>query len=182
MHEVTIDDKRFELFIDSANIAQKISETGKLIAEEYRGNNPVFLCVLNGAYVFAADLLRQIDIPAEVSFIKLSSYEGTSSTGNVQTLIGLNGELRNRHVVLIEDIIDTGKTIHDLLPRIKEKSPASVKLVSLLSKPDARTHEVTIDFTCFEIPDKFVIGYGLDYNGWGRTLPDIYTLAEDMQG
>lgn len=182
MHEVTIDDKRFELFIDAATIAQKVNETGKLITEEYRGKNPVFLCVLNGAYVFAADLLRQIDIPAEVSFIKLSSYEGTNSTGEVKTLIGLNGELRDRHVVVIEDIIDTGKTIHDLLPRIQEKSPASVKLVSLLSKPEARIHEVTIDYTCFEIHDKFVIGYGLDCNGLGRTLPDIYALAEDIQG
>lgn len=179
MHEVTIDDKRFELFIDAATIAQKVNETGKLIAKEYRGKNPVFLCVLNGAYVFAADLLRQIDIPAEVSFVKLSSYEGTGSTGHVQTLIGLNGELKDRHVVVLEDIIDTGRTIHELLPRIKEKSPASVKLVSLLSKPEARTHEVTIDYTCFEIPDRFVIGYGLDCNGMGRNLPGIYVLAED---
>lgn len=179
MRSVYIEDKRFELFIDSVTIAQRINETGKSIAEEYRTKKPVFLCVLNGAYVFAADLLRQIDIPAEVSFIKLSSYEGTSSTGNVQTLIGLNGELRGRHVVVIEDIIDTGKTIHDLLPRIQEKSPASVKLVSLLSKPEARTHEVTIDYTCFEIPDRFVIGYGLDCNGLGRNLPDIYALADE---
>ncbi len=179
MHEVTIDDKRFELFIDAATIAQKVNETGKLIAEEYRGKSPVFLCVLNGAFVFAADLLRQIDIPAEVSFIKLSSYEGTSSTGHVQTLIGLNSELSGRHVVVIEDIIDTGKTIHELLPRIIEKSPASLKLVSLLSKPDARTHEVAIDYTCFEIPDRFVIGYGLDCNGMGRNLPDIYALADE---
>ncbi len=179
MRSVYIEDKRFELFIDSATIAQRINETGKSIAEEYRTKNPVFLCVLNGAYVFAADLLRQINIPAEVSFVKLSSYEGISSTGNVQTLIGLNGDLKDRHVVVIEDIIDTGKTIQDLLPRIQEKSPASVKLVSLLSKPEARTHEVTIDYTCFEIPDRFVIGYGLDCNGLGRNLPDIYTLTDE---
>ncbi|MBW7913388.1 MAG: hypoxanthine phosphoribosyltransferase [Taibaiella sp.] len=179
MHQVTIDDKRFELFIDSATIAQKISETGKLIAEEYRGKNPVFLCVLNGAYVFAADLLRQIDITAEVSFIKLRSYAGTTSTGEVKTLIGLNGELKDRHIIVLEDIIDTGKTIHELLPLIKQQSPASVALVCLLSKPEARTHEVTIDYTCFEIPDKFVIGYGLDCNGLGRNLPDIYAQPDD---
>lgn len=179
MRSINIDDKKFELFIDSAAIAQKINETGKLIAEEYRDKNPVFLCVLNGAYVFAADLLRKTDIPAEVSFIKLSSYNGTHSTGQVQTLIGLNGDLRGRNVVVIEDIIDTGKTIHDLLPLIAAKAPASVKLACLLSKPEARTHEVSIDYTCFEIADKFVIGYGLDYNGLGRNLPDIYTLAEE---
>ena len=178
MLSVTIDDKRFELFISSATIAQKISETGKLIAEEYRGKDPVFLCVLNGAYVFAADLLRQVDVPGEVCFIKLSSYDGMRSTGEVQTLIGLNVDLQDRHVVVIEDIIDTGKTIHELLPLIAEKAPATVKLASLLSKPEARTHEVNIDYNCFEIPDKFVIGYGLDCNGLGRNLPDIYSLAE----
>lgn len=179
MHEVTIDDKRFELFIDSAAIAQKINETGKSITEEYRDKNPVFLCVLNGAYVFAADLLRQINIPAEVSFIKLSSYAGTTSTGNVKTLIGLNGELKDRHIIVLEDIIDTGKTIHELLPLIKQRSPASVALVCLLSKPEARTHDVKIDYHCFEISDRFVIGYGLDCNGLGRNLPGIYALADD---
>lgn len=178
MQSVTIDDKRFDLFISNAAIAEKISETGKLIAEEYRDKNPVFLCVLNGAYVFAADLLRQVDVPGEVCFIKLSSYEGMRSTGEVQTLIGLKIDLHSRHVVVIEDIIDTGKTIHELLPLITEKTPASVKLVCLLSKPEARTHEVKIDYNCFEIPDKFVMGYGLDYNGLGRNLPEIYALAE----
>lgn len=178
MHEVTIDDKKFKLFIDSATIARKVNETGKLIAEEYRYKNPLFLCVLNGAYVFAADLLRAVNIPAEVSFIKLSSYAGTSSTGEVKTLIGLNGELKDRHVVVLEDIIDTGKTIYELLPLIEQLSPASIKLATLLSKPEARTHEVSIHFNCFEIPDKFVIGYGLDCNGLGRNLPDIYVLSE----
>ncbi|HEY9176868.1 MAG TPA: hypoxanthine phosphoribosyltransferase [Flavipsychrobacter sp.] len=178
MQSVVIDNKRFELFISSATIAQKISETGKLIAEEYGSKNPVFLCVLNGAYVFAADLLRQVDVPGEVCFIKLSSYEDMRSTGEVQTVIGLNADLQGRHVVVIEDIIDTGKTIQELLPLIAEKAPASVRLACLLSKPEARTHEVNIDYNCFEIPDKFVIGYGLDCNGLGRNLPDIYALAE----
>lgn len=179
MHEVTIDDKRFELFIDSATIAKKISETGKLIAEEYRDKKPVFLCVLNGSYVFAADLLRAANIPAEISFIKLSSYTGTRSTGEVSTLIGLNGDLKGRNVIILEDIIDTGKTIHELLPLVEQQSPASIKLVTFLSKPEARTHEVKIDYYCFEIPDRFVIGYGLDCDGLGRNLPDIYVLATD---
>lgn len=178
MQSVVIDNKRFELFISSAAIAQKIRETGKLIAEEYGSKNPVFLCVLNGAYVFAADLLRQVDVPGEVCFIKLSSYEDMRSTGEVQTVIGLNADLQGRHVVVIEDIIDTGKTIYELLPRLTDMEPASVKLACLLSKPEARTHEVNIDYNCFEIPDKFVIGYGLDCNGLGRNLPDIYALAE----
>lgn len=178
MQSVYIDDKKFELFLDSAAIAQQISETGKQIAKEYGDKNPVFLCVLNGAYVFAADLLRQVDIPAEVSFIKLSSYAGTRSTGSVKTMLGINGDLHGRHVILVEDIIDTGKTIHDLLPRVMEHRPASVKIACLLSKPAARTHAVDIDYTCFEIPDKFVIGFGLDCDGLGRNLPGIYALAD----
>lgn len=180
MQSLYIDDKRFELFLSSETIAQRINETGKQIAEEYRDLQPVFLCVLNGAFIFAADLLRQVNIQAEVSFIKLSSYNGLQSTGNVKTLIGINGSLQGRHVILVEDIVDTGKTLHDLLPQLAEHNPASVKIACLLSKPTARTHEAPTDYTCFEIPDKFVIGYGLDCDGKGRNLPDIYVLADNQ--
>lgn len=179
MNSVKVGDKYFELFIDNQEIQQKIAEIAKSIEEEYRHKKPVFLCVLNGAFMFAADLMRLIQIPAEVSFIKLSSYTGMQSTGDVKTLIGLNNGISGRHVILVEDIIDTGKTIHELLPLVHAKGPASVKLASILSKPDARTHDVQIDFTGFEIPDKFVVGYGLDYNQLGRNLPDIYALADE---
>lgn len=178
MNSVKVGDKYFELFIDNQQIQQKIAEIAKSIEEEYRHKNPVFLCVLNGAFMFAADLMRIVQIPAEVSFIKLSSYTGMQSTGDVKTLIGLNNSISGRHVILVEDIIDTGKTIHELLPLVQAKEPASVRLASILSKPDARTHDVQIDYTGFEIPDKFVVGYGLDYNQLGRNLPHIYALAE----
>jgi len=178
MNRVRVGDKYFELFIDSEQIQQKVAETAENITKEYRDKNPVFLCVLNGAFMFAADLLRNINIPAEVSFIKFSSYNGTQSTGKVSSLIGINGNLQGRHIVLIEDIIDTGKTIHEILPQVLEHAPASVRLASLLSKPSARTHDVRIDYTCFEIPDKFVVGYGLDYNEQGRNLQHIYALAD----
>lgn len=179
MNRVKVADKYFELFIDNQQIQQKIAEIAKTIEEEYRDKNPVFLCVLNGAFMFAADLMRIVQIPSEVSFIKLSSYSGMQSTGDVKTLIGLNNSISDRHVILVEDIIDTGKTIHELLPLLHAKQPASVRLASILSKPDARTHDVHIDYTGFEIADKFVVGYGLDYNQFGRNLPHIYALAEE---
>lgn len=178
MNRVSVGDKEFELFIDSGRILQKVKEIAENITKEYRDKNPVFLCVLNGAFMFAADLLRNVNIPVEVSFIKFSSYEGTQSTGNVKSIIGINGNLQGRHIIVVEDIIDTGKTIHDLLPQVHEHAPASVTLASLLSKPSARTHDVVIDYTCFEIPDRFVVGYGLDYNEQGRNLPHIYALAD----
>lgn len=178
MNIVPVADKHFELFIDNNRIQQQVAIIAEEIAKEYRDKNPVFLCVLNGAFMFAADLFRHMNVHAEVSFIKLSSYSGTQSTGNVKTVIGLNTELKGKHVIVIEDIIDTGKTIHELLPLIESQQPASIKLAAILSKPEARQYDIVIDYTGFEIPDKFVVGYGLDYNGYGRNLPDIYQLAE----
>lgn len=179
MNRVQVGDKHFSLFIHNTQIQEKITAIAEEIAKEYGDKNPVFLCVLNGAFMFAADLMKQVNIPVEVSFVRLSSYDGTRSTGKVKTLLGLNADISGRHVILVEDIIDTGKTLHELLPLVAQHQPASVKLASVLSKPDARTHQVHIDYTGFEIPDKFVVGYGLDYNGYGRNLPHIYALAND---
>lgn len=178
MDMVSVGDKDFHLFIDSNRIQQKVAEIAIEIAKEYRDKNPLFLCVLNGAFIFAADLFRHIDYPAEISFIKLGSYNGMQSTGAVKTLMGLNQDINGRHLVVIEDIIDTGKTMFELLPVLAQQQPATVKLASILCKPEARTHDVCVDYTGFEIPDKFVVGYGLDYNGHGRNLPHIYMLAE----
>lgn len=178
MNIVPVGDKQFELFIDNNRIQQQVATIAEEIAKEYRDENPVFLCVLNGAFMFAADLFRHMNIHAEVSFIKLSSYSGTQSTGDVKTLIGLNTSLKDKHVIVVEDIVDTGKTIHELLPLIEGQQPSSIKLAAILSKPAARQHDVVINYTGFEIPDKFVVGYGLDYNGYGRNLPHIYQLAE----
>ena len=179
MNKITIADKDFTLFISNSDIQQKVTALAEIITKEYRDKIPVFLCVLNGSFLFAADLVRNISVPAEVSFIKLSSYSGTQSTGNVNTLIGLNKSLSGRDIIIVEDIIDTGKTIHELLPVVQAQNPSSIKLATFLSKPEALAFPVVVDFVCFEIPDKFVVGYGLDYNELGRNLPHIYVLAED---
>jgi hypoxanthine phosphoribosyltransferase len=178
MDKVRVCDKDFHLYIDNNRIQQKVAEIAIEIAKEYRDKNPLLLCVLNGAFIFAADLFRQINYPAEISFIKLNSYNGTKSTGTVKTLIGLNQDINGRHLVVVEDIIDTGKTMFELFPVLAQQQPASIKLASILCKPEVRIHDVYVDYTGFEIPDKFVVGYGLDYNGHGRNLPHIYTLVE----
>ncbi|MCB0699059.1 MAG: hypoxanthine phosphoribosyltransferase [Chitinophagales bacterium] len=177
---VTVHDKRFEIFLHRNKIWERVCELGKQIEEDYKGKNPLFVGVLNGSFIFAADLFHAIDIPAEISFIKLSSYQGTESTGSVLTVIGLKEDVNDRHVLVVEDIIDTGKTLSELLPIINAQHPASLKVVSLLSKPDARTHDVPIDYIGFEIPDKFVVGYGLDYDGAGRNLTHIYSVVDDQ--
>lgn len=178
MDNIAIGDKEFELFIDKQRIDKKISELAGQITQDYKDKNPVFICLLNGAFIFAADLFRLTNIPAEISFIRLSSYEGTQSTGTVTIQSGIDQNMAGRHIILVEDIIDTGRTLHKLIPEVEAIAPASVKLVSLLSKPTARTHQVHIDYVGFEIPDKFVVGYGMDYDELGRNLPDIYVLAE----
>jgi hypoxanthine phosphoribosyltransferase len=134
------------------------------------------LSVLNGAFLFTADLFKQITIEAEVSFIKLASYKGTSSTGNVITAIGLDINVKDRHIIILEDIIDTGKTLHHYLPQLESMQPASVKIAVLLNKKEALIYPVQIDYACFDIPNKFVVGYGLDYDGLGRNSRDIYQL------
>lgn len=175
---IQLHDLDFELFIDNARIQQRIKVLGAALAEQYEDKCPIFLAILNGSFVFAADLVRACGIPLETSFVKVASYEGIKSSGHVSTLIGLTENIKGRHIVLIEDIIDTGGTIHQFLPELQEKQPQSIRVVSFLSKPDALQYPLSIDYVGFEIPNKFVVGYGLDYNGLGRNLPDIYQLIE----
>ncbi len=177
MELLRVHDKTFKPFIDAATIQKKVFETGRQIAEDYQGLDPLFIVVLNGSFMFAADIFRAIDIPAEISFIKLASYKGTTSTGNVITAIGMDENLTGRHVVILEDIIDSGKTLHSFLPEIWQRQPASIKIAVFLSKPTALQYDVKPDYHCFEIPDDFVVGYGLDYDGLGRNLPALYVLA-----
>lgn len=174
---VQVKDKRFRPFIDAATIAQRVAELAAKISEDYKGLDPLFIGILNGSFVFAADLFRSISIPAEISFIKLASYKGTSSTGHVITAIGLDENLRGRHIIIVEDIVDTGKTMSAFLPELLDRHPASVKIASLLIKPEALAHNVTVDYYGFEIANQFVVGYGLDYDGYGRNLPELYQLA-----
>lgn len=171
-------DKHFVPFLDTSTIQNKVQKLANQLASDYQNKKPLFLCILNGAFMFASDVFKALPIEAEICFIKLASYKGTKSTGNVITSIGLDVSLTNRHVIVIEDIIDTGKTLHSFLPQIHNQQPASVAIAVLLHKPEATTYEVPIQYCCFTIPNKFVVGYGLDYDGFGRNLSAIYQLAE----
>jgi hypoxanthine phosphoribosyltransferase len=174
--KIQVHDKSFVPFIPAEEIQDKVKELATKLEKEYADKKPLFVVILNGSFIFAADLFRCLRIPAEVCFIKLASYKGTQSTGHVITSIGLDADVHDRHVILLEDIIDTGKTLHSFLPQLINQQPKSLKIVALLQKPDAKQYEVPIDYLGFSIPDKFVVGYGLDYDGFGRNLPAIYQL------
>ncbi|HPH36933.1 MAG TPA: hypoxanthine phosphoribosyltransferase [Sediminibacterium sp.] len=178
MSNITLFNKTFEPYLPESLIQEKIKELGEVISKEYEGKRPLFIGVLNGSFMFAADLFKQISIEAEICFIKLASYKGTKSTGNVITAIGLDTDIRDRHLILLEDIIDTGKTMNEFIPQLYHQQPASIKMAVLLHKPDATIYPVQIDYCCFSIPDRFVLGYGLDYDGFGRNLKEIYQLKE----
>lgn len=174
---VRVKDKDFSLSIGRKKIASAVRETARSLSHDYEGMNPLFLVVLNGAFMFAADLIREIKIPCELTFTKLSSYSGTDSSGKVRILLGLNEELQGRHVVIVEDIVDTGLSMEFLLEELQAFHPASVRIATFLFKPDAFIKEYQIDYVGIEIPNEFIVGYGLDYDGYGRNLSDIYTLV-----
>ncbi len=174
---IQVHDKRFEIFISKEKINERIAEIGREISKDYLGLNPLFIGVLNGSFIFASDLFRCLSIEAEISFIKLASYKGMSSNGDVITAIGLDENINQRHIIITEDIVDTGKTLSSFLPELLQRNPASVKIASFLSKPEARQYNVEPDYIGFEIPNKFVIGYGLDYDRLGRNLPDLYVTS-----
>ncbi len=178
MSNITLFNKTFEPYLPESLIQEKIKELGEIISKEYEGKRPLCIGVLNGSFMFAADLFKQISIEAEICFIKLASYKGTKSTGNVITAIGLDTDIRDRHLILLEDIIDTGKTMNEFIPQLYHQQPASIKMAVLLHKPDATIYPVQIDYCCFSIPDRFVLGYGLDYDGFGRNLKEIYQLKD----
>lgn len=176
MSTVQIHDKTFVPFLTKEAIAQRVAAVAAEINTDYRDKNPLLLGILNGSFIFAADLFRALTINAHISFIKLASYQGTSSSGHVVTAIGLEEDIHGRDIIIVEDIIDTGRTLHSFLPEIYHRQPASVKIAVFLAKPEALQHEVKADYVAFEIEDKFVVGYGLDYDGLGRNLPDLYIL------
>jgi hypoxanthine phosphoribosyltransferase len=178
MTNVQIHDKTFKPYISEEAIREKVGELAIALNQDYQDKNPIFIAILNGAFIFAADLFKSLRINAEISFIKLASYKGMKSSGQVVTAIGLDIEIFGRHVVILEDIVDTGKTLHEFLPQLWHQQPASLKIVALLHKPVATVYPLKVDYTGFEIPDKFVVGYGLDYNGLGRNTAAIYQLFE----
>ncbi len=169
-----VHEREFEPFIFSDEVALRVQEIAQQISTEYEGKNPLFLAVLNGAFIFAADLLRQISLQSEISFVKIASYEGTQSSGSIKQLIGFTEALEGRHVVILEDIVDTGLSMQHIIEQVKKHQPASVKIATLLLKPTSLKVDLKIDYTGFEIESRFVLGYGMDYDGIGRNLPHIY--------
>lgn len=178
MSEVQVLDKTFKTLIPKEKIQERIKEIATQINEEMKDKNPLFLAILNGSFIFAADLCRHLTINHEISFIKLASYEGTSSTGAIKQMIGLNSDMQNRHVIILEDIIDTGLTMKYILEQLTEQSPASIQICTLLHKPAKQQVPMDIKYIAFNIPNDFVVGYGLDYNQQGRNLNEIYTLKK----
>lgn len=177
METILVKDKYFTKFIGSQAIDEHVGRIAGLINKDYQDKNPLFLCVLNGAFIFAADLLRKITCPCQVSFVRYSSYSGTSSKGEIKSLIGLNEDLRGRHIIIVEDIIDTGLTMDHMLTELKAHYPAGVSIACFCFKPEAFKKSFKIDYLGLEIPNEFVVGYGLDYDGYGRNLPEIYKIT-----
>ncbi len=173
---MTIKDKTFKPFIRETTIQEAVHNIGQKINQDYDGLHPMILPVLNGAFMFAADLMKQITIPIELSFVKLKSYKGTQSTGNIENLIGLQENIEGRHIIIVEDIVDTGQTLHHALEALDERNPASVAIATLLHKPEMTKFPLNLKYVGREIPNHFVVGYGLDYDGYGRNLKDIYQL------
>jgi len=177
MKEIGILDKKFREMITEEDIQKRIDELAVLINNDLAGKDVVFLGILNGAFLFAADLFRRIKLDARISFVKLASYEGTSSSGKIKELIGWNEDIKNKTIVVIEDIVDTGDTLERIVDELVIRKVQEVRIAALLFKPAAYTKDILIDYLGFEIPNDFVVGYGLDYDGFGRNLPSVYTLV-----
>ena len=178
MSVVKIKDQTFKTSIPEAQILERVKAVAERINTDMADKNPLLLAMLNGSFVFAADLMREITVPCEISFVKMSSYQGTSSTGKVKQLLGLNEDIKGRTVIIVEDIVESGLTLKTLLETLKEKEPADVQICTLLFKPDCLQVPLDIKYVAMEIPNDFILGYGLDYDQQGRNLRDIYTVVE----
>lgn len=182
MNTVTYNGLTFKPYITYETIQRRIAEIGERIGREYAGKRPLMLCVLTGAFPFAADLFRELTIDAEIAFIRLKSYQGTATTGAVKQVLGLTEEIEGRHIIIVEDIVDTGHTMSNLISQLRERNPASVSVATLLFKPQSECCGVVPDYVGFEIPTKFIIGFGLDLDGLARNLRDIYVICEPASG
>ena len=178
MSKIRIHDREFVKSISREEIDKEIKRVAAQINCDYAGKRPLFLGVLNGSFMFVADLLKNIELECEISFVKLSSYQGTETTGQVREVIGLSESLEGRDVIILEDIVDTGHTMHKMMDSLKKYNPASVEIASLFVKPARMQVPVDVKYALFTIPDRFIVGYGLDYDGLGRNLPDIYDVVE----
>lgn len=176
---IKIKDKQFEPFIHHGQIAEKVATLAEKINADYKGKNPILIAILNGAFMFAADLVRHLTFDHEIQFVKLSSYQGMDTTGKVKELIGLTSDIKGRDVIIVEDIIDTGTTMYNFLPQLKEKGVKSVEIATLLMKPGKLKVPLDIKYCAMEIPNEFIVGYGLDYNDIGRNYKSIYVVKEN---
>lgn len=178
MKRIQLLDKEFSLSIPASDIKRAIWQMADKINRDLKDKNPLMVCILNGSFMFSADLMKLIEFPCQISFVKLASYEGMGSTGKVKELIGFNEELKGRTVVLLEDIVDTGVTVENSVGQLLQTGASEVIVATLLYKPEACKRDIKLDYVGMEIPNDFIVGYGLDYNGYGRNLPDIYSLVE----
>ena len=176
MSVIKVHDKSFETYLSEETILHRVKELSAAISKDYAGKRPLFIAILNGSFMFAADLFKNLTIEAELCFIKLASYKGMKSSGNVVTSIGLEDDLFSKEVIIVEDIVDTGKTLHGFLPKLLHQQPKTLRIATLLHKSEATKYPLALDYVGFDIPDKFVVGYGLDYDGLGRNLKEIYQL------
>ncbi|KAA6327834.1 Hypoxanthine phosphoribosyltransferase [termite gut metagenome] len=178
MNTLTIKDKQFAISIPEQTILKEITRVANQINHDLVGRNPLFLSILNGSFMFTSDLMKQINIPCELSFIQLASYQGVNSTGTIKEIIGLNERIAGRTVVVVEDIVDTGMTMQRLLETLKSHNPKEIRIASLLLKPNSLKVDLRIDYVAMNIPNDFIVGYGLDYDGQGRNYRDIYTVID----
>ena len=178
METIRIKDKQFKTFITEEQILKEVARVGEEINRDLVDANPLFVSVLNGLFMFTADLMKHVSVPCEISFVKLASYAGTSSTGKVKELVGLNDDITGRTIVIVEDIIDTGLTMERLIETLKARNPKEIRIATLLVKPDKLKVDLDINYIAMSIPNDFIVGYGLDYDGLGRNYRDIYTVIE----
>ena len=177
MAALTVHDKQFETYLSNEVIQEQVKRIAEQINKDYAGKRPLFIAILNGSFMFASDIFKQLSLEAEICFIKLASYKGMRSSGRVVSTIGLEEDIFGKDVIIVEDIVDTGKTLHHFLPKLLHQQPKSLKIATLLHKPEATEFPLTLDYVGFSIPNKFVVGYGLDYSGLGRNLKEIYQVV-----
>ena len=176
MADITVHDKQFQTYLSEDMIREQVKRIAEQINKDYTGKRPLFIAILNGSFMFASDIFKQLTLEAEICFIKLASYKGMKSSGKVVSTIGLEEDIFGKDVIIVEDIVDTGKTLHHFLPKLLHQQPKSLKIATLLHKPEATEFPLTLDYVGFSIPNKFVVGYGLDYSGLGRNLKEIYQV------
>lgn len=181
MKNIKLYDKVFRMSLPEEEIINRVKVVAEQINKEYKGRRPLFLSVLNGAFMFTSDLMKEINIECEISFVKLASYQGTMSTGKVHEVIGINEDLSGRDIIIVEDIVESGKTIMQMMDSLSNRQPASIKVCTLFFKPSKLEEKINVDYAAIVIPDDFIVGYGLDYNQLGRNLRDIYTITDEAE-